>query len=224
MNQQPFPTKDQVNQAYLQGGIHKAIELWSTQFYPFIENIIEDKIINASASQGKPVTCRKGCYWCCHEQLLAQGPEGYAAAAWINKQPRPVRKQILKNLEKWYKETNKAGISLELNTPDDIYQLANQYWDAKIRCPFLDKDSCIIYPARPFACRTMLVTSHPDECEKSQGKAIRAKIPIFEKYVREEISHFANHLSQLEKVPQVKENLTSASWFPHITKKCLDKG
>ena len=92
------PPVAELKKAYWQGGIYKATEYWYKHAYPVIDRFIVEQILTVAAAHSKPVTCQKSCDSCCHEQVLAQGLEGFIVAAWINKQPRQFRKQISKKL------------------------------------------------------------------------------------------------------------------------------
>ncbi|MEG6615607.1 YkgJ family cysteine cluster protein [Peptococcaceae bacterium 1198_IL3148] len=212
-----------MTKAFLQGGPYKVGELLYLQSYPIIEDIINQKIIETSAVQGRKVTCTKGCDSCCHEQVLAQGIEGLVAAAWINKQPRSLRKNILKKLDKWMKELKNAGINLHLCSPEEIYSEANKYWESKIACPFLNNNICSIYPARPFACRTMLVASDPQECSKNKVNAVRVHSNKFEQLVRSEFLQVTGLLNNINNNVNEQQIANMVSWFPYITKKFIDQ-
>jgi hypothetical protein len=47
---------------------------------------------------------------------------------------------------------------------DSARQLALDYFYQRIPCPFLEDESCSIYPIRPLICREYLVTSPPEHC------------------------------------------------------------
>jgi Fe-S-cluster containining protein len=207
-----------LTKAYIQGGLDKVGELIHLKSYPVVEQVVNEKIIEASALQGRKITCTKGCDSCCHEQVLAQGLEGVAAVAWINKQPKSLRKQILKRLDKWYKEITRANINLNLNKQETVYAEATKYWAAKIACPFLDNGICSIYPVRPFACRTMLVTSDPEECKKTKVNAVKVQSDQFEQIVRSEILGATRHLNTVINDKNQQEIINMVSWFPYITK------
>jgi hypothetical protein len=54
--------------------------------------------------------------------------------------------------EDWLAETESAR------------QLALDYFYKRVPCPFLENESCSIYPIRPLICREYLVTSPPQYC------------------------------------------------------------
>jgi Fe-S-cluster containining protein len=41
----------------------------------------------------------------------------------------------------------------------------------QIPCPFLSEEkACLVYPARPLACRALTATSSPEECKHDRAK------------------------------------------------------
>jgi Fe-S-cluster containining protein len=54
-----------------------------------------------------------------------------------------------------------------------------QYFRQGIPCPFLEEESCSIYPDRPIACREYLVTSPPEHCAEPATDAVRGvQLPL----------------------------------------------
>jgi hypothetical protein len=58
-------------------------------------------------------------------------------------------------------------------------QLALDYLYRRIPCPFLEDESCSIYPDRPLACREHMVTSPPIFCEDpAEMKSVPVRLPL----------------------------------------------
>lgn len=86
--------------------------------------------LQRSAAEGRPAECRKGCSWCCHQKVYAVTHEFLFLGDYVNRH--------------FSKET-KMGI------------LERSHSEAP--CPFLENGSCLIYEARPMACRIYLSSS-----------------------------------------------------------------
>jgi Fe-S-cluster containining protein len=60
------------------------------------------------------------------------------------------------------------------NDPASLERRLDAYLQRQITCPFLsDAGACTIYPARPFACRSLVVISHPDDCRRHKGTQLK---------------------------------------------------
>lgn len=216
------PPHNELQLMYSKNGIKSILKYLYNHSYSIIDELIYENIIKVSKLQGKPISCTKGCYFCCYEQVLAQGIEALSAAAWINDQPRPFKKQVAKKLKKWHQKLKNANINSDLKTHQEIYSSADDYWRANVPCPFLSNDNaCSIYKVRPFACRTMLAISSPDKC-KSLNNAIIVNCKDFEQYIRMQFSSASNILLQLITDDKQRKILHSVSWFPHLVMQSLE--
>lgn len=89
-------------------------------------------------------TCKKGCSFCCHQEILTSSIE----------------------MEKILNYVEQEGIEI------DLEKIHKQVFLKKLspkekRCVFLDKHGdCKIYPVRPATCRNYYVTSHKHICKK----------------------------------------------------------
>jgi Fe-S-cluster containining protein len=101
------------------------------------------------ASQLGVVSCREGCSNCCHHAVHATIPEGILAY------------QALSGRGLW---TPSLRRRLE-DHASFTWDLAPEVWHlSNIPCPLLEKNRCIIYDARPFACRVTFATGDPAGC------------------------------------------------------------
>lgn len=189
--------------------------------YDIIDKLIFENIIKASEAKGKPISCKKGCYYCCYEQVLAQGIEALITTAWINNQTTHFRRKIIKNLKKWQQKMESSKLNLDIKMPQEVYLEADKYWKSNIPCPFLFHNSCLIYQVRPFACRTMLAASPPENCKRLDG-AVIVNCSSFEQYVRSEFLKVSQMLLNLPIDYKQKEILTYVSWFPYLVIKSLE--
>ncbi|MBM3748571.1 MAG: YkgJ family cysteine cluster protein, partial [Acidobacteria bacterium] len=56
-------------------------------------------------------------------------------------------------------------------------RIGEEYIRLALPCPFLEAESCSIYPHRPLACREYLVTSSAEGCRTPGPETIR-KVPL----------------------------------------------
>jgi Fe-S-cluster containining protein len=107
---------------------------------------------------GFPVACRRFCALCCTCNVAMTTLEGYLIASHLQKldqlQVAPSMAQILRG-KRFQPQTTlntfAALCSQGQDTPEE--DAPDPHWG---RCPFLDQDSCSIYPVRPFGCRAMV--------------------------------------------------------------------
>lgn len=93
--------------------------------------------------------CKAGCSWCCHRLVVATLPEIYAIAG-----------EVLA-----WEEDRRATFKDKLRRHD---QTMAAYWryesdEYKEPCPFLERDLCTIYEARPISCQS-LSSYDPEDC------------------------------------------------------------
>ncbi|MBN2699811.1 MAG: YkgJ family cysteine cluster protein [Bacteroidales bacterium] len=110
-------------------------------------------ITNRSGAEGKPVACRKGCAWCCHQAVFAVSHElVYLYDHILFERDRALNKRILKHVL--------SKCEMTLGKP------VRELLKMKIPCPFLVRNACSIYRWRPMACRIYLSTSR-ESCRKA---------------------------------------------------------
>jgi Fe-S-cluster containining protein len=94
-------------------------------------------------AEGHPaIACHKGCATCCTIRVTATAPEVLMAARYIRAADAALKK---------------AGIDLpqRLAEADEATRGRDERQRVTLRrrCPFIAKGVCVIYPARPLACR-----------------------------------------------------------------------
>ncbi|WP_017497215.1 YkgJ family cysteine cluster protein [Flavobacterium sp. WG21] len=114
-----------------------------------------------------PNCCKKGCSFCCHQNIQIIHSEELVITEYLEyKVSNEIKAKIKVQLTKWLEYFN-------LNTPDrileqsDIVRFEKQISADRIPCPFLIEGNCSIYPVRPLTCRTHIVDSHPEACDKN---------------------------------------------------------
>lgn len=118
-----------------------------------LDEIIADDLKNNP--EGKEISCKKGCAFCCNIQVMVSEDEGLLL----------------------YEEAKRLGVlDIEKLTEQaawDVSDYPKNYSSGKSRCIFLGEDSaCRIYKDRPMACRSYLVVSPPEECNPSTSKDV----------------------------------------------------
>ena len=106
---------------------------------------LNESITALSERQNNPVSCFKGCHWCCHQAVFANSYELHFLATYIkNNFTVGGRLDIIERTEAKYSVTSKLN-------EEDILKY-------KSPCPLLKDDACSVYSARPMACRIYLST------------------------------------------------------------------
>ncbi len=119
--------------------------------YVAIDELLAAFLLRAS-EEGQPVSCKEGCAWCCHQEVFAITHEFLYLNDYMHTHlSEDDRNAVLERARE------KGKISMNLSVEEQL----------KLRsaCPFLDSDSCMVYEARPMACRIYLSASEPS-CRK----------------------------------------------------------
>jgi len=119
--------------------------------YSAMDELLEAFLQRAGA-EGQPVSCNLGCAWCCHQEVFAITHEFLFLNAYVQKHlSKAERDAVLERARE------KVKISMNLSVEEQL----------KIRsaCPFLESNSCMVYEARPMACRIYLSASE-SSCKK----------------------------------------------------------
>lgn len=109
-----------------------------------------DAFLSLSAQSAKPMACKKGCEWCCHQPIYALSYEMEYLNHFVKKNFDDEKVEEIKNRAA---QKNKKFSAL------DEKDLQN----AKHPCPLLENGSCLAYAARPVACRIYL-SATVDSC------------------------------------------------------------
>lgn len=133
---------------------------------------------------GNRISCSKGCWFCCSQHVGASLQECDAIVFWLYQHDDALEAFItrypnwrnrLRAYEDVFQQVTRAG-SASLSQPNDaralevFMQKAEAYGQLNILCPFLDQESCSIYPVRPFVCASEIVVSPPENCKPSSDK------------------------------------------------------
>ena len=99
-----------------------------------------DKVWKDIESDHPDYDCRKGCSWCCHQNVSVTWPELLKIYYYLRKNLDPTQLSVLK------KKSN-------LRAEELIGKSTNKRLEQQIGCVFLEGDICTIHPARPLQCR-----------------------------------------------------------------------
>ena len=117
--------------------------------YDIIDSLLES-FQHRVIANGVGIDCRKGCAWCCHQQVLVMPGEMLLIADYIE--------------NNFDSGTKKVVLQRAVEKDEKVKDLdAGRALQAKIPCPLLQDGSCSVYPVRPMACRIYL-SSNLDSC------------------------------------------------------------
>ncbi len=157
------PQRHSIEKAFYHDGFQLALKALENKsgggfLYPAISemyaaiNELIDALFRLSEQQNKPIECKKGCEWCCHQPVFALDYE----LDFLNKY-----------IEGNFSDEEKAELREKAGAKNDKFgTLSNDaLLNAKFPCPVLKDGACSAYPARPMACRIYL-SSDVNTCLK----------------------------------------------------------
>lgn len=131
--------------------------------YAAMDELLEAFLERAS-SEGQAVECKKGCSWCCHQEVYAVTHEFLYLNEYVRKKLSPEEQERI-----LVKSREKVGLSMNKSVEEQL--------QIRAACPFLDSGSCQIYEARPMACRIYLSASAAS-CKKEHDQSgLRRSFP-----------------------------------------------
>lgn len=134
--------------------------------------------------------CRQGCNVCCTQSVTITALEGENILRFILKEPKSA----------WFAtqiSSNRKHERPRFTTNDfakaclEERDLAPQSQNTTAVCPFLEDDSCSIYPVRPFSCRLFISSS---VCKPNQP----ATVPNYYFEASTAVTQIIEHLGQKE--------------------------
>jgi Fe-S-cluster containining protein len=110
-----------------------------------VDDLLE-AFLRRSADEEKPVVCKKGCNWCCHQAVYAVTHEFLHISQYVHENFTVERRdQCLKRAQEKTLLTHHKSLREQSHL--------------KSPCPFLESGSCSIYSVRPMGCRIYLSSS-----------------------------------------------------------------
>src|SRR5262245_40159889 len=133
--------------------------------------------------QGKRSSCCAGCGACCRQYVPISEPEARNLAALVAALPAERRAEIVRRFAAACATLDRNDLTQRLidapqiKDDDERGRLGLEYFALGIACPFLENESCGIYPDRPLACREFLVTSPAENC-RNPGPDNIERVPL----------------------------------------------
>ncbi len=149
-----------------------------------LSDLIVDGVEQKVQRQGVEISCKKGCGACCRQHVPVSPAEARLISAIVENTAEPTRSELKERFEQAALRLKASGIlnhamNYHLLSEAEIEVMVKAYFDLGIACPFLDQESCSIYPFRPLICREYLVISSPDHCARLEEEQIkRLKFPV----------------------------------------------
>jgi Fe-S-cluster containining protein len=138
---------------------------------------------------GGAVSCRAGCAACCRQLVVVSPLEALAIERHVRTADRVQRRrwdeaharhsQALSRRPSLMRRLQAFRAARGYLSPEEGDALEREYRAAQLPCPFLEKERCTIYPARPFACREHFVLTPPELCARDPD-AVRMPPTRFE--------------------------------------------
>jgi Fe-S-cluster containining protein len=137
------------------------------------------------ARLGRQVSCSKGCGACCHQVTPLAPPEAFMIAEWVQSLAEKPRNRLQDRFAEARLLLERSGILPKLArlqkpsalSEETMRDLSQEYFQQQLPCPFLENESCSIYPMRPSRCREYLVTSSPIHCQNPYDQQVD-RLPV----------------------------------------------
>lgn len=146
--------------------------------YAFADAYLEAVRIQARES-GLQISCRPGCGACCAQLVPLSEAEALRLARLVQQMPAPRRDQILGRFRLLRQRLEDAGLWERLRDTEALPDLevrrriGIEYFSLGVPCPFLENQSCSIYPDRPMRCREYFVTSPAVHCADPSPETVK---------------------------------------------------
>jgi len=151
----------------------------------FDDSFIAD-VASKSAEDGRTVSCKAGCGACCRQMVPISIYEAEALSAWIRTLPESRQQELAQRFHQALLKLAAAGLLDRMANEDWLAetettrQLTLDYLYQRVPCPFLEAESCSIYPIRPLVCREYLVTSAPEYCvDLANPQVAPIRLPVY---------------------------------------------
>jgi Fe-S-cluster containining protein len=157
------------------------------QMLPLVQAMTDAVVTGTSRAldeQGHPISCGAGCGACCRQLVPISEVEAQHLRDLVHSLPQPRRSQVLSRFAQAHQRLDEAGLlqplrHYEAHTDAEFVPLGMAYFRLGISCPFLEDESCSIYPDRPITCREFLVTSPAENCTQPTPETVeRVNLPL----------------------------------------------
>jgi len=148
--------------------------------FRLIADQLVDVAINNATSEGKSISCKKGCGACCRMAVPVSEPEAHRLRDVVVAMPEPRRSEIQQRFAAGMEVFRQTGLLDNMfqrvsGEQEERNAMANldAYYATGVPCPFLEEESCSIYEERPLICREFLVTSPAENCANIDGVGVK---------------------------------------------------
>lgn len=158
-----------------------------SELLPFAQ-ALSDAIVNQTTllvqKAGEKITCASGCGACCRGFVAITQAEARQLRDYMVALPQDRRATLEARFSQAHQQIEAAGLlktiaGAEFWTLAEYQAMVTAYFPLGIACPFLENESCSIYPVRPITCREFLVISPPQHCaELDSAKVRRVNLPM----------------------------------------------
>jgi Fe-S-cluster containining protein len=151
--------QDNLGKEVTASNLRRAID----QLFRAVDELLAS-FLERSSVEGVPADCKKGCRWCCYQEVYAVTHEFlYLHDYILHNFPDKKRADILVRAGEKIKRTMNRQVEEQLKV--------------RYACPFLQHSNCLVYRARPMACRIYL-SSSVHSCKRDHDQpANRSNIP-----------------------------------------------
>jgi len=149
-----------------------------------ITNLYVEIGVAETKSEGKNISCKKGCGACCRHFVAVSEIEAYDIAELVERMPEPRRSEVKERFSKAAAHFAEIGWLERFENcieyeDGETLQVLSDYFKEGVPCPFLVDESCSIHDERPLTCREYLVTSPAENCSNPTRQNIElVKLPV----------------------------------------------
>jgi Fe-S-cluster containining protein len=139
-------------------------------------------VIEQARTEGRVISCKVGCGVCCRQLVPISVVEAQALADLVSALPPEQQRKIHERFSDALSRLESARILVtslpkgqralrvemqgEVSQQTIVAELGKRYFLQGIPCPFLENESCSVYPDRPLICREYHVSSPSENCAK----------------------------------------------------------
>ena len=140
--------------------------------------------------QGRRITCKKGCSYCCSQPIDADITEAILITQHLDQNQEKKSEFIVKYPE-WRKQVNPEAYTQRLNyvlqgKAISLQEALQAYSQGKnALCPFLKNSECVIYEVRPTVCRALISLDNPEICKEKDKTFVAAQGKTLQKIMEE---------------------------------------
>jgi Fe-S-cluster containining protein len=161
---------------------------------------VVDAVVQQVHTEGYEISCKAGCGACCRQLVPLTLFEADSMSEWVRSLPSEQQAVLEARFANALRKLAESGFLARLDpdlmphsdTPERA-QLALDYLEQRVACPFLENESCSIHPIRPLVCREYLVTSPPEFCANPTPDTVHG-VPMPLK-ISQALSNYSQHMT-----------------------------